>query len=253
MLLLLLPMFAETAKAMPLGSRQRAPSLTAAMADRGKRARSRSVSRIGCKRRLKRCRSGGTRNSQSEPTRADELDPPGPRLAGFSRFLRRLASFAGDFCERAWAPRGIGRARPSDGQGATRSILCYCWIREGLNPFAGKPVEDPELNLGERRVELAQKARATIGKKASELWWTFFVRGGIALLLGIAALFWPTSSISILLRLFGLFLVLDAAFWILGARRTSDDMASRAPVLLTGIIGLALLFVPAISARSVFF
>ena len=46
--------------------------------------------------------------------------------------------------------------------------------------------------------------------------------------------FRPSSSISILLRLFGLFLVLDAAFWILGARRTSDDMASRAPGLLTG-------------------
>lgn len=113
-------------------------------------------------------------------------------------------------------------------------------------------MEDPKLNLGERRAELAQKARATIGKKASDLWWTFLVRGGIALLLGIAALFWPTSSISILLRLFGLFLVLDAAFWILGARRTSDDMASRAPGLLAGIIGFALLFVPATSARLVF-
>ncbi|MFT5438249.1 MAG: uncharacterized membrane protein HdeD (DUF308 family) [Alphaproteobacteria bacterium] len=113
-------------------------------------------------------------------------------------------------------------------------------------------MEDPKLNLGERRAELAQKARATIGKKASDLWWTFLVRGGIALLLGIAALFWPTSSISILLRLFGLFLVLDAAFWILGARRTSDDMASHAPGLLAGIIGFALLFVPATSARLVF-
>ena len=113
-------------------------------------------------------------------------------------------------------------------------------------------MEDPKLNLGERRAELGQKARATIGKKASDLWWTFLVRGGIALLLGIAALFWPTSSISILLRLFGLFLVLDAAFWILGARRTSDDMASRAPGLLAGIIGFALLFVPATSARLVF-
>jgi len=113
-------------------------------------------------------------------------------------------------------------------------------------------MEDPKLNLRERRAELAQKARATIGKKASDLWWTFLVRGGIALLLGIAALFWPTSSISILLRLFGLFLVLDAAFWILGARRTSDDMASRAPGLLAGIIGFALLFVPATSARLVF-
>lgn len=113
-------------------------------------------------------------------------------------------------------------------------------------------MEDPRPNLGDRRAELAQKAGAVIGNKASDLWWTFLVRGWIALLLGIAALFWPTSSISILLRLFGLFLVLDAAFWILGARRTSDDMANSAPGLLTGIIGLALLVVPATSARLVF-
>ncbi len=113
-------------------------------------------------------------------------------------------------------------------------------------------MEDPNLNPGQRRAEIARKAGATIGDKASDLWWTFLVRGGIALLLGIAALFWPTSSISILLRLFGLFLVLDAVFWVLGARRSSHDMADSAPGLLTGIIGLALLFVPATSARLVF-
>ena len=113
-------------------------------------------------------------------------------------------------------------------------------------------MEDPKPNPGQRRADLARKAGATIGDKASELWWTFLVRGGIALLLGIAALFWPTSSISILLRLFGLFLVLDAVFWVFGARRGSDDMGDSAPGLLTGIIGLALLFVPATSARLVF-
>jgi uncharacterized membrane protein HdeD (DUF308 family) len=113
-------------------------------------------------------------------------------------------------------------------------------------------MEDPKPNLGQRRTELRQKAGAAIGDKASDLWWTFLVRGGIALLLGIAALFWPTSSISILLRLFGLFLVLDAVFWIVGARRNSKEMANSAPGLLTGVIGLALLFVPAASARLVF-
>ena len=33
--------------------------------------------------------------------------------------------------------------------------------------------------------DLARKAGATIGDKASELWWTFLVRGGIALLLPV--------------------------------------------------------------------
>jgi uncharacterized membrane protein HdeD (DUF308 family) len=113
-------------------------------------------------------------------------------------------------------------------------------------------MEDPDSNLRQRRAEMAQKVGGTIGKRASDLRWTFLVRGGIALVLGIAALFWPTSSISILLRLFGLFLVLDAALGLFGARRASEGVAESAPGLLAGAIGLALLFVPATSARLVF-
>jgi uncharacterized membrane protein HdeD (DUF308 family) len=113
-------------------------------------------------------------------------------------------------------------------------------------------MEDPRPDPDRRRAEFARKEGATIGDKASDLWWTFLARGLIALFLGIAALFWPTSSISVLLRLFGLFLVLDAVFWVFGARRISDEMAESAPGLLTGIVGLALLFVPATSAKLVF-
>jgi len=49
-------------------------------------------------------------------------------------------------------------------------------------------MEDPKPNPGQRRAELARKAGATIGDKASDLWWTFLVRGGIALLAGVALL-----------------------------------------------------------------
>lgn len=113
-------------------------------------------------------------------------------------------------------------------------------------------MEDPTTGTGQQRAEMAQKAGAAIGNKMSDLWWTFLIRGGVALLLGIAALFWPTSSISLLLRLFGLFLVLDAVFWIFGARRSSDDVTDSAPGVLTGLIGAALLFVPVAYARLVF-
>ena len=60
---------------------------------------------------------------------------------------------------------------------------------------------------GARRREVAQKAGELVSEKMSDLWWTFLVRGIVALLLGILALFWPSDSISWLLRLFGLFLV----------------------------------------------
>lgn len=113
-------------------------------------------------------------------------------------------------------------------------------------------MDDLKPKEAERRRELAKKAGSMIGERASDLWWPFLVRGGIALFLGIAALFWPTSSIAILLRLFGLFLILDAVFWVFGARRSSNEMAETAPGLLTGIVGLALLFIPATSARLVF-
>lgn len=62
-------------------------------------------------------------------------------------------------------------------------------------------------------------ARDTLSGNLAGLWWTFLLRGILAGLIGIAALFWPTGSISLLLRLVGVLLILDGALTWLGFGR----------------------------------
>ncbi|KIC43350.1 membrane protein [Ruegeria sp. ANG-R] len=62
-------------------------------------------------------------------------------------------------------------------------------------------------------------ARDALSTNLASLWWTFLLRGVLAGLVGIAALFWPTGSISLLLRLVGALLILDGALTWLGFGR----------------------------------
>ncbi|WP_299659058.1 HdeD family acid-resistance protein [uncultured Ruegeria sp.] len=77
-----------------------------------------------------------------------------------------------------------------------------------LPPKEGEILDDDNIN-----------ARDTLSANLANLWWTFLLRGILAGLIGIAALFWPTSSISLLLRLVGLLLIVDGALTWLGFGR----------------------------------
>ncbi|WP_171209559.1 MULTISPECIES: DUF308 domain-containing protein [unclassified Ruegeria] len=92
--------------------------------------------------------------------------------------------------------------------------------------------------------------REALSAQLGELWWTFLIRGILAACVGIAALFWPGSSISLLLRLVGLLLILDGGLTLLGFGR-------RGLVGGVGIgaivIGLILLIWPEGAAKLAFF
>jgi uncharacterized membrane protein HdeD (DUF308 family) len=94
------------------------------------------------------------------------------------------------------------------------------------------------------------EARDALSAKLASLWWSFVLRGVLAGAIGIAALFWPTGSISMLLRLVGLLLVLDGGLTLFGFGRGS-------PVGRVGIgsllIGLILLIWPEGTARIALF
>lgn len=93
-------------------------------------------------------------------------------------------------------------------------------------------------------------ARDVLGTQLADLWWTFLIRGLLAGLVGIAALFWPTGSISLLLRLVGALLILDGALTLLGVgRRGLIGGASIGAVL----IGLILLIWPEGTVKLAFF
>ncbi|WP_170770045.1 HdeD family acid-resistance protein [Ruegeria lacuscaerulensis] len=93
-------------------------------------------------------------------------------------------------------------------------------------------------------------SRDALGDQLANLWWTFLLRGLLAGALGIAALFWPTGSIALLLRLVGVLLVLDGGLTLLGFGRRGLIGGVGVGALL---IGLVLLIWPEGVARLTFF
>jgi len=111
---------------------------------------------------------------------------------------------------------------------------------------------DPNWEAEERRREIVREAGEVVSAKVSDLWWTFLVRGVLALLLGLAAIIWPTGSISLLLMLFGVFLILDAGLAFLDVSRRKGEPIERIPLAISVVIGAVLVFFPATSARLPF-
>ncbi|MEP1933693.1 MAG: DUF308 domain-containing protein [Paracoccaceae bacterium] len=110
-------------------------------------------------------------------------------------------------------------------------------------------MEHPETPHAEIVDDNRLEAREAMSEKLAGLWWTFLVRGLLAAAVGIAALFWPTGSIALLLQLVGLLLVLDGVFTLFGfGQRGAAGGVGIGAVL----IGLVLLIWPEGIARFAF-
>ena len=92
-------------------------------------------------------------------------------------------------------------------------------------------------------------AREALSERLASVWWTFFLRGLLAAVVGIAALFWPTGSISLLLQLVGFLLILDGGLTLFGLGRRG---AAGGVGIGAIIIGLVLLIWPEGAARFAF-
>ena len=73
------------------------------------------------------------------------------------------------------------------------------------NPQTGEILDDGSMTERDR-----------LSAQLSSLWWTFLIRGVLAGAVGIAALFWPSGSIALLLRLVGALLIIDGGLTLLG-------------------------------------
>ena len=93
------------------------------------------------------------------------------------------------------------------------------------------------------------EVREALGSRLANIWWTFFLRGLMAACVGIAALFWPTSSIALLLQFVGLLLVLDGGLALFGLGRRS---AAGGVGIGSILIGVVLLIWPEGTARFSF-
>jgi uncharacterized membrane protein HdeD (DUF308 family) len=86
----------------------------------------------------------------------------------------------------------------------------------------------------------------------AQSWWALALRGLVAILFGLAALFWPGLVLAVLIVLFGLYALLDGVFAIIAAFRSSGHGMRRPLLLIEGVIGilfgLLALFWPGLTA-----
>jgi len=90
------------------------------------------------------------------------------------------------------------------------------------------------------------------GRRRGKVWWSFLLRGLIAGALGLCALIWPSASLSILLRLVGLYLLADGVLGLIAAYRSSDRTPYFIQAAISLIIGAILLFWPGATVKTLF-
>ena len=104
--------------------------------------------------------------------------------------------------------------------------------------------------MDERREQLrsiAQGAAARANKKLGDLWWFFMLRGVLAAILGICALFWPSLSLAILITLVGVFILADGVTGLVGALRNWAGSETLLQPVVSVVIGTGLLLWPGAS------
>src|SRR4051812_18572562 len=89
-------------------------------------------------------------------------------------------------------------------------------------------------------------------------WWTFVLRGILAIIFGLIAFFLPPVALLTLIFLFGFYAIADGVFNIIGAfRRNQPTQAPWWALLISGILsliagGLAL-FLPGLTAIALLY
>lgn len=69
----------------------------------------------------------------------------------------------------------------------------------------------------------------------SKFWWTYALRGLVAILFGLAAFLWPGITLRVLVLLFGIFVLLEGFFLIVAAFGSKNISSNWWIVLLEGL------------------
>lgn len=70
-------------------------------------------------------------------------------------------------------------------------------------------------------------------------WWTFLLRGILAVLFGVLAFVWPGLTLTALALLFGAYALVDGAFAVLAALKAPAEYERWWVLLLEGVVGVA--------------
>lgn len=87
-------------------------------------------------------------------------------------------------------------------------------------------------------------------------WWSFALRGVLAILFGLVAIVWPDITLGALVILFGAYTLVDGIFAIVGAMLSGRD-GRWLPLLVVGLagvlVGLVTLIWPGLSALALIY
>ena len=88
-------------------------------------------------------------------------------------------------------------------------------------------------------------------------WWVLALRGLVAILFGLAALFWPGLILAVLIVLFGFYALVDGVLALIAAFRSSGRGMRRPLLLIEGAIGILFgilaLFWPGLTALALIY
>ena len=89
-----------------------------------------------------------------------------------------------------------------------------------------------------------------ISGKLSGIWWAFLLRGLLALGLGVSALIWPGLTLALLIRLIGIYAVLDGAAGIVSSLRHRELQSYLVLSLASLAVGAILIFWTGVTVKG---
>jgi uncharacterized membrane protein HdeD (DUF308 family) len=97
--------------------------------------------------------------------------------------------------------------------------------------------------------ELAGNIQRGVSNRLRDIWWAIMLRGILALALAACALFWPEKTMNILVKLLGVYFLIDGLWGAFTAWRSGDATATPLQAVVSLVLGLTLIFWSGISMR----
>ena len=94
-----------------------------------------------------------------------------------------------------------------------------------------------------------ERVKAAVDTRLASIWWSILLRGILAVVLAVCAVFWPEKTLGILVKLLGAYFIIDGAVGAIGALRSQDRGLTIGPAIVSLGMGLVLLFWTDVSAK----
>jgi uncharacterized membrane protein HdeD (DUF308 family) len=101
----------------------------------------------------------------------------------------------------------------------------------------------------EKLRQVASSAKQRVDSKLGKIWWSFMLRGLLALALSACALFWPQKTMGLMIKLLGAYFIIDGLAGAVSAFRAESKGVNLMQVVVSLAIGLVLLFWTGVSAK----